>query len=370
VKIPRRAILGFGITAVLIWWVFRDTDLPEVWAEIRGANFWLLGLAVAIATGNYLLRSIRWEYLLHPIHPGTSFYSRTASMFIGFMATNLLPARAGELVRPYALSRMEPVPMSAAFGSLVVERFLDALTILSLIFVALAAPGFPDQALVNGVSLEVWIRGAFVFLGGVLLFMVLLLLFPGPLVRFVRRVVGVFPKRVSGFLVDVMEAFLNGLRVFKSPGLLIKAGFWSLLIWLVQSLVFWVGFRAFGIEVGFDVALFVNGIVALAVAAPAAPGFIGTFHAGVVAGLGVYAAPPAASLGLAFGLHLGGFIPVTVIGLFYAWKLGISLGDVSAGESGGEGLESEVTGEAVQEAPEVGDPVGQGSQVPSTAPER
>jgi hypothetical protein len=53
----------------------------------------------------------------------------------------------------------------------------------------------------------------------------------------------------------------------------------------------------------------------------------------VVAGLGVYAAPPAAALGLAFGLHFGGFIPVTVIGLFFAWKLGISLGDVRESES-------------------------------------
>ncbi len=332
-KIPWRAILGFGVTAVLIWWVFRDTDLPEVWAEIRGANLWLLGLAVAIATGNFVLRSIRWEYLLHPIHPGTSLHSRVASMFIGFMATNLLPARAGELVRPYALSRMEPISMSAAFGSLVVERFLDALTILVLVFVALSAPAFPDRAVVSGVSLEAWIRGALVLLGGVLLFMILLLLFPRPLVRIAERVVSVFPARVSRFLVDVLEAFLNGLQVFQSPALLLKAGIWGLLIWLVQSLVFWIGFLAFGIEVSFDVALFVNGMVALAVAAPAAPGFVGTFHAGVVAGLGVYAAPPAAALGLAFGLHLGGFIPVTVIGLFYAWKLGISLGDVREGEA-------------------------------------
>ncbi len=354
-KIPWRALIGFAVTAVLIWWVFRDTDLPEVWAEIQGANFWLLGLAVAIATGNYLLRSIRWGYLLHPIHPGTSLNSRLAAVFIGFMATNLLPARAGELVRPYALSRMEPVSMSAAFGSLVVERFLDALTILLLVFVALAAPGFPDHAVVSGVSLQVWLRGASILLGVILIFMVLLLLFPGPLVSLAERVVSIFPKRIARFLVDVLEAFLNGLRVFQSPGLLLKAGVGGLLLWLVQSLMFWIGFRAFGIYVSFDVALFVNGIVALAVAAPAAPGFVGTFHAGVVAGLGVYAAPPAAALGLAFGLHLGGFVPVTLIGLFYAWKLGISLGEVRADEVQAE------------EPVEVTKSTGEGSRLPAEA---
>ncbi len=344
-KIPWRAILGFGVTAVLIWWVFKDVDLPEVWAEIRGADFWLLGLAVAIATGNYLLRATRWKYLLHPIHPGTSFRSRFAAVNIGFMATNLLPARAGEFVRPYALSRMEPVSMSGAFASLVVERFLDSLTILALVFVALAAPNFPDQAMVQGVSLEVWIRGILLLVGGLLLFMVLLLLFPKPLVRQVEKVVRIFPKRVSKFLVDVLEAFLEGLRVFQSLGLLMKAGLWSAAIWVVQSLAFWVAFRAFDINVTFDVALFVNGIVALLVAAPAAPGFIGTFHAGVVAGLGVYATPPAASLGLAAGFHLGGFIPVTLIGLYYSWKVGISLGEVRGSETRVEEVVEEVHAE-------------------------
>ncbi|MBT8396136.1 MAG: flippase-like domain-containing protein [Gemmatimonadetes bacterium] len=340
---PWRAVLGFGVTALLIWWVFRGTDVPEVWAEIQGANFWLLGLAVAIATSNYVLRSIRWGYLLHPIQSGTSFRSRFAAVNIGFMATNLLPARAGELVRPYALSRMEPVSMSGAFGSLVVERFLDALTILALVFVALSAPGFPDQAVVSGVSLEVWIRGVMVVLGGVLLFMVLLLLFPKPLVSFAEKVVGIFPGRISRFLLDVLEAFLDGLGVFQRPALLLRAGLWSLAIWVVQSLAFWVAFFAFGIDVSFDVALFVNGMVALAVAAPAAPGFVGTFHAGVVAGLGVYAAPPAAALGLAFGLHLGGFIPVTIIGVYYAWKLGISFGDVKGGEPRIDGAAAEAS---------------------------
>ena len=103
-------------------------------------------------------------------------------------------------------------------------------------------------------------------------------------------------------------------------------------MWLWQSLSFWVAFRAFGIYVSYDVALFVNAAVALTVAAPAAPGFFGTFHAGVAAGLGVYGVPAAAATGLAFGFHLGGFIPVTLIGLFYAWRLGFSLG--AAKESG------------------------------------
>jgi uncharacterized protein (TIRG00374 family) len=332
VKKNWRAVLGFGITALLLWWVLKDVPLSDVWAEIQGANFWLLGLAVAIGYSNYLFRSIRWGILLQPICSGTSLRARFAAMNIGFMSTNLLPGRVGEFVRPYALSRMEPVSVSGAFGSLVVERFLDSLTIAALLFVAIAAPDFPENPVVWDVSLGVWIRGILVLLGALLLLMALLLVFPRPLVRVAERAARFLPEKAARLVVDVLEAFLDGLKVFQSPALLVKAVMWSVAIWLWQSLSFWVAFMAFGIHVGFDVALFVNATVALSVAVPAAPGFIGTFQFGVITGLGVYGVSEAAATALSLGFHLASFIPVTLIGLLYAWKLGFSLGEVGKSE--------------------------------------
>ena len=326
------ALLGFVITALLLWWVLKDVSFSEVWAEIRGADFWLLGLAVAIGYSNYLFRSIRWGILLRPICPGTSFRSRFAAMNIGFMATNIIPGRVGEFVRPFALSRLEPVSVSGAFGSLVVERFLDTFTIAALLFVAIAAPGFPENPVVREVSLGVWIRGVLVILGALLLLMTFLLVFPRPLVRGAERAARFLPGKAARLAVDVLEAFLDGLKVFQSPALLVKAVVWSVAIWLLQSLSFWVAFLAFGIHVGFDVALFVNGTTALAVAVPAAPGFIGTFQAGVMAGLGVYGVAEAAAIALSLGFHVAAFFPVTLVGFFYAWKLGFSLGDVGRSE--------------------------------------
>jgi len=262
----------------------------------------------------------------------TLFRSRFAAMNIGFMATNLVPGRVGEFVRPYALSRMEPIPVSGAFGSLVVERFLDSLTIAALLFVAAAAPGFPEDPVVWDVSLGVWLRGFLMLLGALLLLMMVFLAFPRPLVRMVGRAAGFLPEKAARLVVDVLQAFLDGLKAFQSPSLLIKAVVWSVVIWLWQSLSFWVAFLAFGIHVGFDVALFVNGTVALAVAVPAAPGFIGTFQVGVTGGLGVYGVSEAAATALSLGFHVAGFIPVTLIGLLYAWKLGLSLGEVGKSE--------------------------------------
>lgn len=328
-----RVLLGFGITAFLLWWVLRDVPLADVWVAFRSANFLLLGLAVALGYLNYLFRSMRWGLLLRPICAETSLYSRFSAMNIGFMATNLIPLRVGEFVRPYALSRMEPVSISGAFGSLVVERFLDSLTIAALLFVAISAPGFPENPMVWDVSLSVWIRWFLVALGGLLTFMVLLLVFPKPLVAAVGWGAGFLPRKLERLVVDVMEAFLEGLKVLQSPALLVQAIVWSVGIWLFQSLSFWVAFLAFGIDVGYDVSLFVNGTVALAVAVPAAPGFLGTFQLGVVGGLGVYGVSEAAATAVAFAFHMGGFLPVTLAGLYFAGKLGLSLGDVGKSET-------------------------------------
>jgi hypothetical protein len=163
-------------------------------------------------------------------------------------------------------------------------------------------------------------------------FMVLLLLFPKPVVGFTERVARFLPDSLARTVVDALEAFLDGLRALQNPRLLVQTLAWSFGIWAWQSLAFWVAFAAFGIHLGYDAALFVNAIVGFAVGVPAAPGFFGTFHAGARMGLGVYGIAAAPTLAFAFGFHLGGFFPVTFIGLYYAWRLGISLKEVETSE--------------------------------------
>jgi len=330
-KLDWRAYLGIGITAFLLWFVFRDLSWTEVWFEVQRANLWLLTGAVGIVTGTFFLRALRWKILLHPVCPDTTLHSRFAAVNIGFMVNNLLPVRVGEFARALALARMEPVSTSAAFGSLVVERFLDAMAIFLLMLVAIAAPGFPPEPIVWGVSLGVWIRLATMILGLVLSLMVLILIFPKALVRVVGAFAKFLPGKLQDLVVEVMESFLDGFKVFRNPRLLIMAVLWSLGIWAWHSLGFWMAFRAFGIELGYDAALFVNATVALVVGVPAAPGFFGTFHTGAFGGLAVYGIPEAKAGAFAAGFHLGGFIPVTLIGLFFAWRLGLTFKDMEAG---------------------------------------
>src|SRR5687768_12586283 len=126
-----RSILILAVTAGLLAFFFRNVDLGGVWAETRRANPWQLALAVAATLLTYLLRAWRWQSLLAPIGP-TRFATAFRTTVIGFAASFFLPARAGEVIRPYLLARREGLKPTATFATIILERLLDLVTVLLL----------------------------------------------------------------------------------------------------------------------------------------------------------------------------------------------------------------------------------------------
>lgn len=340
-KLDWKAGLGIGITVFLLWWLLRDVPFGEVWQHIREAHLGLLAASIAVATSGYLIRALRWKVLLQPVQPGTSLRNRFAAVNIGFMANNLLPARIGEFARAYALARVEPVTVSAALGTLVVERVLDALTYVGILLVVMSRPSFPAAAADSGLIAKMQAVIPFLLLG-LLLVLVVLVAFPRVVVRIGERVAALLPGDFARPVVDALESFLDSLKILRSPWLLTQAVLWSVGFWLWHGLSFWLALMAFDIDVGAVAAYFTEVVVGFGVAVPAAPGFLGTFHAAASAALDVFGVPAASSLAFAFGYHAAGFIPVTVIGLYYAGQIGLSLSDVGSSEARVE--------EAVEEA--------------------
>ena len=327
-KLNGKAILGIAVTVFLLWYIQRDVPFADVWTNIREANWLLLLAAVVVATLGFLVRAMRWKVLLEPVLPESSLRNRFAAVNIGFMANNLLPARVGEFARAYALSRVEPMKMSAAMGSLVIERVLDGLVLLGILLGAMWSPGFPDSASLDSgplaTALDLIVVGVIVIIA----ILVVLIVFPGGAVRLAERLALRLPQRYARPFVEALESFLTSLEVLRSPRLLGLGLLWTIGFWLYHGLSFWLAMLAFDIHAGALAAYFTEAIVGFGVAVPAAPGFFGTFHASAGWALSVFGVDDARSLAFAYGYHLGGFIPVTVIGLYYAGRIGMSLKDV------------------------------------------
>lgn len=344
-----KALFGLAVTAILLWWVLRNESPAEIMANIARGNFWLLGASVVIATSGFMIRAWRWKVLLAPVRADTALRSRFAAVAIGFMTNNLLPARAGEIARPYALSRVEPVPFSAAFGSLVVERFMDGSVLLLFLIIPVMTPGFPaSDSLSQGWGAGL-LRAAVIGVVAVLAALVAMALMPRRFVRAAEWSSRWLPERLRGPALSMLESFLDSMAIMREPRLLVLAFVWTFLLWAWQGLSFWLGMLAFDIDTGFVSAIFTEAVVGFGVAVPSAPGFFGTFHfASNFAISTVYGVDGAQSLAFAFGYHFGGWIPITMIGLYYAWALGLSLGEVgSPGKdaSADDAQEAEATSE-------------------------
>ena len=330
-----KSVLGIGISVFFIWWVLRGEDPAEIITQISRANPWYFLASIFVGTAGYFIRALRWKVLLHPLKPDTALRSRFAGVSIGFAVNNIFPARLGEIARAFALTRVEPITVSGSLGSLVVERFLDAIVLVTLFLVPMALPSFPGaEGLLSGAFGGV-LRWTFGLLVVFLVGLIALLVFPEPIVRLAERLFVRLPGGWGPRMVSALESFLRALKVLQHPVLLTKAVLWSYGFWLWHGLSFWLGFKAFGIDVGFAAAVFTEAVVGFAVAIPAAPGFFGTFQLGADLALsGVYGVPEPAALAFAFGYHLGGFIPITIIGLYYAWSIGFSVSDIRAGGEG------------------------------------
>ena len=324
-----KALFGVAVTVFLLWWILRDEDPSEVWTNILQGDFVLLFAAVGVATFGFLIRALRWRVLLARVNPDTRLGSRFAAVSIGFMGNNVLPLRAGEFMRPYALSRLEPVTFSGAFGSLVVERFFDGMVLLLFLVLPVVLPGSPAADAFSGERGTLLLLGALVTVALVLLALVCMAVLPRQFVQFVGWLARFLPKKISVLLVTSITAFLDSLAIMRDPKLLALGLSWTLFFWIWQASSFWLGMLAFGIDTGFVSAMFVTAAVGWGVALPSSPGFFGTFHyAASFALIGVYGVSADQSLAFAFGYHFGGWLPITLIGFYYAWKMGLSLAEV------------------------------------------
>src|SRR5262249_50476926 len=113
----------------LVAWFLRQAHFSDVSREIRNAEPWALLLSLTMGLSTYVLRAIRWQYLLKPIG-SAGFGVAFRTTVIGFAANGMLPARVGEVLRPYLLARHERLSVPSTFATIILERLLDLLIVL------------------------------------------------------------------------------------------------------------------------------------------------------------------------------------------------------------------------------------------------
>ena len=335
-----RVALSLALAALLLWLFFRNVDLAELGRTLAKARPGGLAVALAVTVVNLPLRAWRWTRLLHHVERVSVKESLVATT-IGFAASVILPARAGEIVRPAVLSRRTGLPFAPALASIAVERLVDLVSVV-LLFVVYAAGGWipADLSPEAQARLELLRRAALLVGAATLLvFGALALLAARPhlaehaLLPLERRLPARFAPRVTGLL----RSFLGGLASIRTASDVALLALSSSAIWLLNAYQFHVMTRAFDVVLPFPVSFFVMTWAVLGLAIPT-PGGVGGYHAAVAYSLtGFYgvAASPAAATALA--THAFAFVPITVAGIALLAASGLTLRRLAAPDPAASG---------------------------------
>jgi uncharacterized protein (TIRG00374 family) len=333
----------------------RNADLARVWTEMTSARPELLGLALVMTVLMYAVRAERWQYLLEPIGP-TRYAVAFRTTVIGFAASFVLPARAGEFLRPYLLARREKLPATAAFATVIVERMLDLVSVLILLSVFLIFLERGEAAASPWLYRAVWLGGAAITPVGIAILGAMFVMagHPERLHGLVLRAERVLPARLARAVAGFARTFAEGLAVVRRPTRLVWAMTWSMVLWVAIATQVWVLVRAFDIEMPFGGSFLLTAMLVVGVAVPT-PGGVGGTHEALRLGVtSFYAADNNAAVGAAILQHAVNFVPILLLGLWFIAQDGLSL----------SGLRAEAASARGERAP-FADPGGQAGEVTS-----
>lgn len=334
--------VGLFIGLGLFWWMFRNTDWAQVYVIARQASpFWLL-VATGFIGASFVTRVQRWKYVVRTAGP-VSFRHMFSATQIGFLANFVLPGRIGEAVRAVALSRLANLPFSKCLAMVALDRVNDLIGLVAIIvvtaFVYVPQGVVVVPASVLGTAKDLsfsakyiqaaeltMVGGLFVAIG----ILVALYLRMNLVLKCSDAILGLVSRKLAGHVHAFLEHFAQGLHVFRSLRDLAWSVAWSLVTWTIFLLILAASIQAFGIETPWYTVLVMQVLLALLISVPGAPGFVGQFHAPIIASLLMLSPGIDISRAQAFALvvHLLNLLTIAVAGVACLVAEGVGFRDL------------------------------------------
>jgi glycosyltransferase 2 family protein len=310
-----RILLGALVSAAAVFAIIRNVSLTEVAHATAGANKTLVVFGtVALALG-YAIRSFRWWRMLRLVNPSISLGTTSRVLMAGFAANNLLPLRAGDALRGFGFRAVLNAPTSFVVATLALERLLDLASLLvlglSLIkFGGLTTLPHNIVRLVQALSLFSLALLALAFAFGKQIRQ-RLLLFLGVCVHQAEK-----RSKLELAIVNVTSLF-ESIKPVEAIHLTIL----SVAAWLLEALLYISVAKALHLQVALVWACMALVAANFAAIIPSSPGYVGTFHASVLAILLVAGVERNSAAAYAVGVHAVLWFTVTFAGAIAYFSL-------------------------------------------------
>ena len=305
----------FGL--ILMYLVFRNIDIKNVAAIYRETNPWYLIPLASLLILDVFMRGVRWKLLLNPIKKAKVMDAFKLEA-IGLAFNNILPFRLGEIIRGVLCARKLDISVITVFSTILVERVLDTITLFILVMLAIKFDGY-----LGATDLNAYFWLILIVLGLGLLSLIFI-----EKILLHRRLTGIFLKFPK--LSDIMKNIAHGAKAFqsfKSTIAIILCGFAQ---WSINISIFYLVAKVFNLNEIINIFKTVKLIftTAVAVSVPGMPGYFGNLEFAISKVMSLWGIAPELGFAYATYLHLSMYIVVTVLGVFFVYRMGYSISDL------------------------------------------
>jgi len=344
-----RALIATAVSVAALWLAARNAHLDQLRSALAHADFvWLLPYPVICVVLNVIRGEIWRQFLRRRVGTAEAFWAYS----VGFLANNVLPFRLGEVARVVVLARHAELPVVEVAAAAGLERLLD-LAILSLLLVMVG----PQVAGVPGVM-----SGAVLVVGvvvGALVAIAALDRFRDRSTAVLAHATGWMPRAARRAVIDRWADLTRGLAIVLNPAVGLPTVCGAAVVWILTVVLQWLVLRGFQPQAGWVDATFMIAAVSLAIALPAAPGFVGVYHlAGQQALMVAFPQLYDASTALAATTvsHAVSYLTSTALGVIGLWYFGVPpralTGVLGARERGLERFDERHEEAAMSDVPE------------------
>jgi len=308
----------------LVAYLLASVDVAELGRRLAAANWVWVTVAVVAGLLGVWARARRWRWLFPP---GPEPPGIVAATMIGYMANNVLPLRAGEVVRIYVLARKlresgtgtRAESFWLVTATLVVERVLDSLAIVLMLAVLVLTVQVP--------RVVEWAAGVLFAIDvvGVSL-LVAIVRAPERCRRLLLRLTARWPA-AARLVVSVFDTGMRGLDGIRTWSHLPPLAGWTALVWLLPATAAWAMLRAVHLDLPFGAGWTVLAFVGIGISVPSAPGYVGVFHAAATAALELFGVERSVALAYAVLFHASTVLPITIVGWLFLLREQVSLAE-------------------------------------------
>ncbi len=308
-----RILISLLISIIFLYISFKGINLASFIDSMKKVSWWLFALSLVPTFLAYWFRLFRWRIMLKPIGQFKKT-SLAGPLMIGFMGNNILPARIGEFLRAYALSKKASISGVGALATIVLERIFDGIILVAMLIWSILHYPFPNY-IKNGT----WIMlGSYMLL---LIFLYFLQRYPHKTAEKTLKLFFFLPETFRIKVQHIIEKFIQGFSILEDWREIVLILVYSILVWFASALIHNSLLFACGMtDIPFLASIVILSITAVGVMIPAAPGYIGTAQYFTILALQPFGVDKTQALAYAIVSFISQYVPVTIIGIIYFYR--------------------------------------------------